>query len=413
LSPEQTWQKMMLRTLAYLLTSSSAIAAWEPATDVTSSGVSANSLAGNRILSKARALGNNNNNNNYDYTWVANYSIKFQQCVATNNYYGGYFSGNNNNNNNNNKNNNRNNFNGMYEQRLVHFKLCPSDDCGSCEGGADYVVDMNEFVNAYVESKLSAQEYDCERVRENCYCQNANDDQMCEYTCYKNAGLDYCYEYQNNNNNNNNKNNNRNQFNLQEALECRRLEVDENAMNYYNYKNGNQYNQWNGRMEFFVGPYCANHGKKILLGVFLDETCSFPAPDGIYEKFHYGQKLPYSSSSLVENNCVSCAEPQDYNQQNNNDKNDADGILEVCQTLYQDSGKCESNLGSSVTYRNTLACDFIKTLPKISKWNMPKAIPAKVFASLFAVTTVMFAGMALYFQKEIRERSILESDHPF
>lgn len=47
---------------------------------------------------------------------------------------------------------------------LVHFKLCPSSACSSsCSNSADYVVDMNEFVNAYVESKLSVQEYNCER----------------------------------------------------------------------------------------------------------------------------------------------------------------------------------------------------------------------------------------------------------
>ena len=37
---------------------------------------------------------------------------------------------------------------------------------------------MNEYVNAYMESKLEAQEYNCERVRENCYCEDANDDQV-------------------------------------------------------------------------------------------------------------------------------------------------------------------------------------------------------------------------------------------
>jgi hypothetical protein len=66
-------------------------------------------------------------------------------------------------------------------------------------------------------------------------------------------------------------------------------------MNYYMYKNGGNFNQQgqnyynynqkqNNRMELFVGPYCANGGKKILLGVFMDETCSYSAPKGIYEK---------------------------------------------------------------------------------------------------------------------------------
>ena len=397
---------MILQAFSFLLLAAGgASASHEAAIDLSTGDIAANSDLGRALLSKARSLGNNNNNN-YDYSWVSNYSIKFQQCTATHNYYGGYFGGNNNQNKNN---GNRNNYNGMYEQRLVHFKLCPSSSCDSCEGGADYVVDMNEFVNAYVESKLSAQEYNCERARENCYCQNGNDDQNnCEYYCYQNAGLDYCYQYQNNNNNGNN--NNKNQFNLQEALECRKLEVNDDALQYYYYNQGNNYNNYNqynrdGKMEFFVGPYCANHGKKILLGVFMDETCSFAAPDGIYEKLNYGQKLPYSGESLVQNNCVSCAEPQDYNQQNNKDQNDADAITDVCQRLYEPAGKCEA--GMSISYPNTMACDFIKTLPKISHWNIQpaKAISAKVLAGVFASTTALAAGLAVYLHNKIQQRN--------
>ena len=77
--------------------------------------------------------------------------------------------------------NDRQNFNGMYKQRLVHFKLCPTGYCGSsCANGADYVVDMGLFVQTYLQSKMEAQEYDCEMVRENCNCENANDDEACE-----------------------------------------------------------------------------------------------------------------------------------------------------------------------------------------------------------------------------------------
>ena len=365
--------------------------------------IAANSKLGSMIMSKARQLNNNNNNNNYDMTWVSGYSIKFQQCTATDNYYGGYFGGNGNNNENN---NNKNNYNGMYEQRLVHFKLCPSSSCSNnCEGGADYVVDMAEFVNAYVESKLTAQEYNCERVRENCYCENNNNNNgySCEYYCYQNAGLDYCY------NNNNNNNNNKNQFNIQEALECRKLEVNQDALDYYYYsnnKNANNgyYQNQNAKMEFFVGPYCAKGGKKILLGVFMEETCSFTAPEGIYEKLNYGQKLPYSSESLVENTCLSCKEPTDSDEQNDYDQEDADAVTDVCERLYGDAGKCESGL-SNVAYPNNYACDFIKTLPKASYWNIqPKAVPAKVLAGVFAATTVMTAGLAIHLHRKIQMR---------
>lgn len=77
--------------------------------------------------------------------------------------------------------------------------------------------------------------------------------------------------------------------------------MDEQALQYYMYKNGNMgnnaqnyynYNQnQNNKMELFVGPYCANSGKKILLGVFMDETCSYSAPSGMYEKLVSESKL--------------------------------------------------------------------------------------------------------------------------
>jgi len=399
----------LARALSFLLLSTAAMASSfhdKTAIDLVSTGdIAADSKLGSMVLSQARQL--NNNDNNYDMTWVSGYSIKFQQCTATHDYYGGYFNGNNNNNNNN---NNRAGYNGIYEQRLVHFKLCPTDSCSSCENGADYVVDMATFVNAYTESKLSAQEYNCERVRESCYCQdnnnnNNNNGYSCEYYCYMNAGLDYCINNYNNNNNNNNKN----QFNLQEALECRRLEVNQDALDYYYYSNQKNQNAYyqnygnrNANQEFFVGPYCAKGGKKILLGVFMDETCSFAAPDGMYEKLNYGQKLPYSSESLVSTDCISCAEANDQNNQNNNDQQDQDNVLEVCQRVYEDAGKCETNL--NIQYKNTYGCDFIKTLPKMSHWSVPttNVASAKVLAGLFATTTVIFGGVVMYFQRKIR-----------
>jgi hypothetical protein len=149
--------------------------------------IAASSPLGSRILSAARRV--ENNNNNQQSAWVINYSIRFENCAVSEEYYGGYFGGQNGNNNNqNNQNNNRQNYNGMYQQRLVHFKLCPTDTCSAgtkaktCQNGAEYVIDMNSFVNAYVEAKMTAEQYECEKVRENCYCDNANDDGTCYAT---------------------------------------------------------------------------------------------------------------------------------------------------------------------------------------------------------------------------------------
>jgi len=143
----------------------------------------------------------------------------------------------------------------------------------------------------------------------------------------------------------------------------------------------------------------------------MDETCSYAAPEGIYEKISYGVALPYSSESLVANDCVSCAEPTNYDEQNNNDQQDEDAIADVCQRLYVDAGKCESGL--DIQYKNTLACDFIETLPQdatrrhvsFSNVNV-SAVPAKVLAGVFAGTTVILGAVAFALHKKVQRKNV-------
>lgn len=111
-----------MKTSTFFLATAAAIgsvsASQHAAIDLDTGDIDASSALGSLIMSKARAL--EQNNNQQYMSWVSGYSIKFQQCFASSNYYGGYFGGNqngNNNNNNKNGNNNRNNFNGVYEQR--------------------------------------------------------------------------------------------------------------------------------------------------------------------------------------------------------------------------------------------------------------------------------------------------------
>jgi len=397
---------MIFRTIAFLSALNAASAG--KSVEIPTGDISASSKLGTRILSGARQLDGDN------FSWIAGYSLRFEKCATSDEYYGGYFGGDENGGNNNNNNNDRQNYNGMYKQRLVHFKLCPADECSSsssCTNGADYVVDMNVFVEAYIESKLDAQEYNCEMVRENCY----NDD---EYQCYVNAGLDYC----DNDNNNNNNNNNAVEFQLEDAMECTEMEVDEDALQYYyynqggdsqqQYNNANYYNQNNNQnqeMKLFVGPYCSANGKSIFLGTFMDETCSYPAPSGTYESFSYGAALPYSQESLVANSCLSCKEPQDADDQNDGDQDDEDEVLEVCERLYEDAGKCESGLADGVTYYpNTYACTLIQSLKAPGKMNSTRSSIAasKVFAGLFAATTAVFAGVAYYLYHKSRRQNV-------
>lgn len=443
----------MKLSVALLLATASAVSARKNV-DLSNVDLKADSKVGNRLLSKARRL---DNNANEVMTWVAGYSLKFHSCVASQDYYGGYFANNEENNANqyndyadgynyngnyngngdgqnynynggyyNGGNQNANNYQGMYEQRLVHFQLCPSNSCRSCKNGADYVIGLNEYINAHMEAKLTAQEYNCEKVRENCYCDNAYSEEQCLYQCYKNAGLTSCVV------NEEQQQQQEEEFNLQEALECTQLEFDEEALETYNYqKNYNRANKNQGQYyneewydqqqqqqedaEFFVGPYCSANGKKIFLGVFTEETCSFPAESGLYEALHYGTSLPYAKESLVDYSCISCKEPSDVDYNNYWDAQDEDEVTEVCETLYADAGKCEENLGGGngyFPYRNNLGCNFIKSLKTPSIFSRASSnVPAKVFAGIFAATTALLGAFAIFtFKRSKRQNVSLASE---
>ena len=160
------------------------------------------STMGKRILSKARRLEQNNNQNqeqnDQDASWLAGYSIKYDSCaslIQVREEGGGDDEG------------------ILYTQNLVKFVVCPGNtgscsDCGS--GIAQYVVNMQEFVEAYVEMKEQQKEQACETIAEYCYCDNANDDQACENQCYVDQGMESCIEVEG-----------QEEFNLAEYMECK------------------------------------------------------------------------------------------------------------------------------------------------------------------------------------------------
>ncbi len=387
---------MLLRSIALLTASTAAVSAGK-SVEIPMDNISANSKLGGKIMSKARRL---DANNQQVGAWVANYSLVFQQCAVSDEYFA--FEG---------GNNDKNNWQGQQQQKLVHFKLCPSSNCKSCSNGADYVVPMVDFVEMYFQAKMNAQEYNCEVTKNNCYCENANDDQACESQCYANAGLDYCED---NNQNNNNNNNQAYEFDIDKAGRCEKMNVDKDTLYYYFQENAgsngyNVYGNNQGEMGLYIGPQCSSNGKAIYLNVFMDEWCSIEAPKDAFSKFTYGQTLPYSSTSIIENNCISCKEPQDANQQNNGDQQDEDQILEVCERLYEESAKCEEKLPSGTTYYpNSYGCTLVKSLkaPGKASSRSSSGHASKVFAGLFAATTIAFAGVAYYFYQKAERTNV-------
>ena len=143
------------------------------------------SNAGKRLLSKARKLEDGNQNQNQDdASWMAGYSIKYDSCsslIQVREEGGGDEEG------------------ILYAQNLVKFVVCKgTSGCGGCgSGAAQYVVNMQEFVQTYTQMKEEMQEQACETVKDSCYCENANDDEYCENQCYKDAGMSQCIQYDN------------------------------------------------------------------------------------------------------------------------------------------------------------------------------------------------------------------------
>lgn len=268
---------------------------------------------------------------------------------------------------------------GLRANMVAKFKICPSDSCGSCRGGGEYIVELRDFVETYQEAIQESQEAECETNKEACEynCENGvdyssyasgygNDDDYCLNACLASKGASFCIE--------NEGDDAQQEIDMQEFGECRPMNEEDENNNY-----GSSYEV------FYTGAYCTSSG--VYAGVFTDATCSKQAPKGTYEKYNYGYSLP--TEPLVSNDCISCA------SYNNDDANNAGGVSEVCAELYEQAVKCEKNV--KATYTDTSGCEMIhKVIPKLSKAmkNLQgKPTASTVFAWIFGLG---FFGLAAY-----------------
>jgi hypothetical protein len=361
------------------------------------------STIGQALLKNARQLSNNNNNNNnknnnnnnkygsgnyngqsqyngnyqdvnwkdIDTSYLAGYSIKFQGCHHVQQW---------------NEDGGGDDTIKIMTQRLVRFRLCPSNACSAgatfgCDSNyGDYVVDMETYVGAYLSQMQNE---------------------------YLNGGGQR--ELSNNGQNNNNNNNNNNQYkyniNFNDYMECAQMDTSGNGNrqlannnNNNNNKNNNNYYYNNQEAYYFIGPYCAEQGGEIRLGVFSDDTCSVFAQDGndMFKAAHNGMDLPYSSHSMVNLNCISCG---GYGEVN-----------EMCGTIYSVAGKCETKM--SVYYPNESACSYIDGIKVIREDGVirtsatRKSKAAAVSIGLFLTIAVLLAGYVYYLRTKLGRAKI-------
>mmetsp|Transcript_29493 Transcript_29493/g.53501 ORF Transcript_29493/g.53501 Transcript_29493/m.53501 type:complete len:417 (+) Transcript_29493:116-1366(+) len=375
--------------------------------DVTpQSSIVASSEMGAKVMSKARRL--DDNDDEIDYTWVANMSLKFQGCYHTQQW---------------NADAEDDEDVRISTQRLVRFRLCPSDTCsmenaaGCASGYGDYVIGMDSYLEAYFEAVEQDQEYNCEYEKDygDCACDNENgddgfDEEICEYDCYMAKGMEYCVD---NNPYNDDEEEEEEEWELKEMAECKNYEFENNDNNR---KLAGRKLEEEDEAEYFVGAYCSENGGNIYLGLFTEETCSqFADEYGGRETFaalSYGKSLPYSDSTMIGTECMSCKEPADADDNNDNDNADADEVKEGCENLYQAAGKCEAGLSGTVAYPNNYACNFMQGIKIVRKNGSivrgagTQNTTASVFIGLFACSFVLFGGYVYYLKTKLDRAKI-------
>merc|ERR1712032_775870 len=156
----------------------------------------------------------------------------------------------------------------------------------------------------------------------------------------------------------------------------------------------NQYSsQYYEDAMYYIGPYCAEQGGEIRLGVFYDDTCTVFADDGeeMFELVHNGMSLPYSKQSLVSLDCMSCG---GYGEVN-----------DLCESLYEISGKCETKM--NLYYPNESACAYLDGIKIIREDGVirtsatRKSTAAAVTTGLFLTAAFLLSGYVYYLRTKL------------
>ena len=366
--------------------------------------IKADSILGQKLLSKARNL---EENNVFENTWLAGYSLKFEGCHHISQW--------------NDEANDEEDVR-IATKRLVRFRLCPSDFCDSSKGCSsgygDYIIDMNTYIESWFEAKATYQEFKCQYLEENvCYCEdngnneNWNED-ICMWDCYSSHNMEgICMEDNPYYDGENGGNQQQQQFNLENYMECAQANLNgrRELSSGRELENG----EWDGN--YYIGPYCASQGGAIFLGLFTDDTCTTFADNAGGRELYYsltGTNLPYGNTNIIDMDCMSCKEPKE----NNNDGNDAedeDEVAEVCEAVYEIAGKCEANLPYNTVYQpNNNACNYMEGIKIVRKDGTVVTAEAKanktasVFIGLFVVSFILLSAYVYYLKTKLDRASI-------
>ena len=249
-------------------------------------------------------------------------------------------------------------------KRFVIFRLCPTgSECNYNYG--EYIVSMDEYLEAYTQYAQEQQESWCETCEENCEEEEEEDGderrrKLEDYDC---SCVDTCYKIENMEDNG--------YIDATEFLECQDIYEDQY---------GNQ---------LYAGPYCSG-GEKIKIGVFTDENCMFldtskDVEDYLQDGDGYSIKLSHAllKKTYDQDDPVSCLvveeeeeeeEDEDEDERRRKlDEEDEAEVTEMCQQLYEEAAKCETTHGFDNGYADydgyanqvaneEVVCEYISAL---------------------------------------------------
>lgn len=269
----------------------------------------------------------------------------------------------------------------VYSKRLARFRLVPFQKCSSynpwMDGGSikrlfgsvdygEYVVDMNTFVQAYVEMKMEQ-----DSSSSNYYNQNSS-----------------------------------NSLNLEDYTQCAA----------FNFNSGDD-----DAYQYYVGPFCADQGGEIRLSLFTDDTCTTLAScnggknrGASCYKQATGSVLPYSDKSIIQDPCVPCSSTYSYlstipAKKLDVSQYDFSYARDSCLTIYDQAGKCEKYMKNG---EYNYGCDYLSSI-KVGMSSdgfaivVRRSLVADVFLA-FLVISVTFVGMYIFYLRYVLRK--LESE---
>ena len=263
-------------------------------------------------------------------------------------------------------------------RRFVIFRLCPSGYCDSCSYNfGEYIVDLEEYLDATVEYQQELQEEMCNACQE---CGNWDGDEEEEEEAEEEAEEDG-----------------------EERKRKRRLDVDcdncyDECMKIENMEDNGYIDateflecqlvydpEDDGKSGLYAGPMCASNGSKIKIGLFTDDECNIPDSDKDVDDYLMdgdggSMKLSHALLKTVySSDCISCLKPEEEDENAQDDDAAADEeekepeVLEMCEQLYEAAAKCEKTNGFDDGYANydgyanqlaqeEVVCDFVESL---------------------------------------------------